>query len=303
MTTTFQSMDHSSAMKKTRQQLQESELGITPVHIDMKKGSKPIQHVRKLVMPTKDTSPHLESSLSELRKKHAQDMSSIRAESSTLKGSLFESRKETSSKLAHVDNQISDLKNKVDSLKKDNETLPSSLDLSSKFTPIHQEISKLQSQVKSIEQQLLSLKKETEMKSVSVKSVDPKEIRNIEERVLSVQKAQDSKYLEHDSQIKQLNTTVRDISSKLSYAQAAASTLPSVSKGDHVKSLHVGDQFNLPEQPVAVKEGGLHKIAPLSLTVNGAVLLHDIGYTTEKKGLVPLYYDPVTQRALIYHGK
>lgn len=70
-----------------------------------------------------------------------------------------------------------------------------------------------------------------------------------------------------------------------------------------VDTLHVGADFNLPEQPSTEKEGGVHKVAPLSFVVNGAVLLHDIGYTTDKNGLVPLYYDPITQRALIYQGK
>lgn len=291
---TFQSMDHSSAMKKTRQQLHESELGIAPVTLEIKKTSKPIQHTKRVIPQAKDTSILLETSLSDFRKKHTQDVSSLRSDISSIKSSFSESRRDLCGKLAYVDERFSDVKSKLEYFKKESEEVLSSLKqvssaTASKLDSLFQEISKLYHQLKNLESQFISFKKENE--SISSKMVDSK---SIEDRVLSAQK---SKYAEHDVQIKQLNAAVKDISSKLSYAEVAAKNT------DHVKSLHIGDKFNLPEQPAIVKEGGLHKVAPLSLAVNGAVLLHDIGYTTDKKGLVPLYYDPVTQRALIYHGK
>lgn len=100
------------------------------------------------------------------------------------------------------------------------------------------------------------------------------------------------KLKDSDTKVEQLSTHVDTLSSKI----------PST-YDKKVDTLHVGADFNLPEQPSTEKEGGVHKVAPLSFVVNGAVLLHDIGYTTDKKGLVPLYYDPITQRALIYQGK
>lgn len=72
---------------------------------------------------------------------------------------------------------------------------------------------------------------------------------------------------------------------------------------DGADYLHIGKAFNIPEQPYVVKEGGVHKVAPLALSINGALVLHDIGYTSEKKGLIPIYFDPITERLLIYNGK
>lgn len=66
--------------------------------------------------------------------------------------------------------------------------------------------------------------------------------------------------------------------------------------------LHVGKAFNAVEQTV-VSEGGLHKVAPVALSVNGAVILHDIGYSSNKKDLVPLYLDPYTNRVTTYRHK
>lgn len=75
-----------------------------------------------------------------------------------------------------------------------------------------------------------------------------------------------------------------------------------LSKKDR-ESLHVGPSFNMAEQPPVQEEGGVHKVSPIALSVNGAVILHDIGYTTDKKNLIPLYFDPITGRVIIYHGK
>lgn len=92
--------------------------------------------------------------------------------------------------------------------------------------------------------------------------------------------------------------TAIDVGGTVSPEENSSSTLEK-----RVDTLHVGADFNIPEQPSVEQEGGVHKVSPLAIVVNGGVLLHDIGYTTDKKGLVPLYYDPATQRALIYQGK
>lgn len=92
--------------------------------------------------------------------------------------------------------------------------------------------------------------------------------------------------------------TAIDVGGTVSPEENSSSTLEK-----RVDTLHVGADFNIPEQPSVEQEGGVHKVSPLAIVVNGGVLLHDIGYTTDKKGLVPLYYDPTTQRALIYQGK
>lgn len=287
---TYQSMDHSSSVKKTRQHLQDSEFGIGSVSVDVKKSHKKIQHAKKVsIQPVKESLSHVESMISDVRRKHAQELSTFQNNTSSLRNSLSESRKELLSKFSFVDDTIAVLKEKIESLIKDNEIL----------SELANEVSKIQSFLKKLEESILSLKKELD-------------VFNSKEKALTMKQS------EHDNQIRQLNVAMKDISTKLSYAQVAAKNVPKeIIKEvitvpappttpptiDHVKSLHIGEKFNLPEQPPVVKEGGIHKSAPLSLTVNGAVLLHDIGYTTDKKGLVPLYYDPITQRALIYQGK
>lgn len=67
-------------------------------------------------------------------------------------------------------------------------------------------------------------------------------------------------------------------------------------------TLHVGKAFN-PVHQTVVEEGGLHKVAPVALTVSGAVILHDLGYSSSKKDLVPLYLDPYTNRVTTYRHK
>ena len=272
---TYQSMDHSSSLKKTRQHLQDSELGIASVLVDVK-NSKQVQQAKKIIQPAKEALSHVENMLLDVRKRHTQEVSTFRNETSTLKSMFFESRKDLLNKFSLVDNTITDLKEKIESLIRDSRILS---DLSN-------EVSKIQSFLKKLEETVSSTKKELDTFTTR-------------EKLLSVKQS------EHDDQIKQLHTSIKEVSSKLSYAQVAAKNVSKVANqvGTETKSLHVGEKFNLPEQPPTLKEGGIHKVAPLSLVVNGAVLLHDIGYTTDKKGLAPLYYDPVTQRALIYQGK
>lgn len=65
--------------------------------------------------------------------------------------------------------------------------------------------------------------------------------------------------------------------------------------------LQVGESFNLPDQPIVSGDQGVYKDAPLALTVCGAAVLHNIGYT-DKKGH-QLILDPDTHRILVYNGK
>lgn len=65
--------------------------------------------------------------------------------------------------------------------------------------------------------------------------------------------------------------------------------------------LQLGESFNLPDQPVVSGDQGVYKDAPLALTVCGAAVLHNIGYT-DKKGH-QLILDPDTHRILVYKGK
>jgi len=89
----------------------------------------------------------------------------------------------------------------------------------------------------------------------------------------------------------------------LQLAQSAVSKAQNIESKAEVKTMQLGPKFNLPQQPEVVLEGGVHKVAPLALTVNGGVVLHDIGYTTDKAGLVPVLLDPVTGRLVQYRGK
>lgn len=66
------------------------------------------------------------------------------------------------------------------------------------------------------------------------------------------------------------------------------------------KSLHIGEACNFPEQPTVIKEGGAYKTPPLALSVNGAVAVHNIGYTSERKNLAPVHYDASSERLVVY---
>lgn len=65
--------------------------------------------------------------------------------------------------------------------------------------------------------------------------------------------------------------------------------------------LHVGEPFNLPEQPTVKQVAGVYASAPLAMAINGGLLLHDIGYTNQKGHSLTL--NPVTRRLEVYTGK
>lgn len=67
------------------------------------------------------------------------------------------------------------------------------------------------------------------------------------------------------------------------------------------RSTHFGEPVSLPEQPKPQSEGGVWKSAPLSMSVNGGVVLHNIGFTKEK-GL-DLTLCPKTHRLLVHQSK
>lgn len=277
MSTTFQSMDHSSSLKKTRQQLEESRLGVTHVPVDTKRNSKPVQQVKRVVpklVPTDD------SSLSELKKKHQSDISNLKQEILSLKNQLSESKKENHVKLSLLEGNV--LKSSDQLKQQDAERITSLEDFFS------DELSKVLGLVSDLQEQFGSL--------VDISSVD-----KLEAKVQSYE----AKITNQDKQLKELQLAVSESRSAIKELQSSFSNLAksTSSSQSNTKTLHIGERFNLPEQPTVQKEGGLHKVAPLALSVNGGVVLHDIGYTTDKKGLEYLMFDPVSERLLFYKGK
>lgn len=275
MTTASQSVDYSSSTKKIRQQLMASELGISSVPFEQKRSSRPVQQTKKSSpVPVKATS--VDPSINDIRRRHAEEVSSLRSEALSMRSSISESRKDLHGRFSLVDQNIDSLKKRLDTIQIESKSAPVDKTVSTQLSQLYTYIKNLESQIKSAP---------VHEKTVIVK-----------EPVQQVQRSPDV-----DVQIKQLNAAVKDMAMKLNALTQKEPVVQVIS--DQTEHLHVGKRFNLPEQPEIEREGGIHKVAPLALTINGAVILHDIGYTTDKKGLVPLYYDPVSQRALIYHGK
>jgi len=291
--TTFQSMNHSSSLKKTRQQLHESELGVGAIPFDLKKSVKPIKKQQQTSPPVKTTCSSLKP-IDDLKRKHKNDISDLRQEISSVKGLLSDAKKEShlkisslSERLLRVSHESNNLKDeKIEALNTDSSRH------AEKVESLQQELHSVQSSMKGLEKQLLAAEKESATHANTVTS-----------KALQATHSYENKINNQDRQIRDLQAAVKQLTHMIS-AQSNVSTPIEVTKvGSTVQTLHIGNSFNLPEQPSVEKEGGIHKVAPLSLTVNGAVLFHDIGYTTDKKGLVPLFYDPVTNRVLFYQGK
>lgn len=314
MTASFQSMDHSSSIKKIRQQLNTSELGIATVPIELKRNPRVTHPARKTARPQSvpsEVKPPCTSLqiISDFKKKHKDEIGTLKQEITTLKSQLTDAKKDLHSKVSKVSDDVSKVQSETLSAKEQSTKVLSKhrhlhdkheLNVS-KVEDISKELSDTKSALKRVEQQLVLSKKESMVNanSIAKKSTD----------------SYDNKIQDQGAQIRELQSAVRELSRQLSVntksvqvSQASISSLQSQeantqSLSSSVRSLHIGEDFNLPEQPDIIKEGGIHKVAPLSLTVNGAVLFHDIGYTTDKKGLIPLFYDPITNRVLLYQGK
>lgn len=110
--------------------------------------------------------------------------------------------------------------------------------------------------------------------------------RKNEDVITSIQHANNS-LADKQSQIDDLKNQLSNLSTSLS----------------SIQNLRIGDQTHLPRQPDPVSVGGVWKTAPLSLAVNGGVVLHDIGYASSSKNTLPLVWDPTTSRLLINTGK
>lgn len=300
MTTSFQSMDHSSSLKKTKQQLQESKLGITSIPLELKKSFKPSKQVKKVVQEAiKPATDSITQSVKELKKKHKGDIAGLEKEIESLRSTISDIKKDAKLKVSKLEDELLKVNTNLNTSKKEDEKK-----LTSVSDKLSTEVNKANTSVKTLEQQVVALKKEVTVQNNA--AIQAKSITN--DSLDKLRTMYDAKLNDQDKVIKDLQATLRELtkmvtSNTIRALEASRATEATEAVSSNVKTLHVGDEFNLPEQPDVVKEGGIHKVAPLSLTVNGAVLFHDIGYTTDKKGLVPLFYDPVTNRVLFYKGK
>lgn len=114
-----------------------------------------------------------------------------------------------------------------------------------------------------------------------------------------------------DRKVKALESKLQDLSLSIQSSETKLATeMAKVMKRDETESLlqrmekptrlHVGAPCNLPEQPEPVQEGGAYKVPPLALSVNGSIAAHNIGYTSDRKNLIPLYYDAATERLVAF---
>lgn len=238
MATSYQSTDHSSSHKKLKQLLKDTNLGISNVSPELKKGAKSMQqHSQNTI---KQVNGILSSSINGIKKKQEDDITSLHAENSTLKSIIDSHKRDSTTKMKSVECQITAHNEKLDAM-----------------------ISLLNNQISGLREQI---------------------IREVFHMI--------------DQRMNTYDKKLDNVSSL-----SASQSMPLLNESSKIKTLYIGNDYNMPKQPAVSIEGGIHKSAPLALSVNGAVVLHDIGYTTDKKDLIPLYYDPVTNRVLIYQGK
>lgn len=106
------------------------------------------------------------------------------------------------------------------------------------------------------------------------------------------------------NEIAQTKKSIGDLHSLIEANKNVASNILSIggTNGNvQQEYAHFGAPFNLPEQPVPVKEAGVWKDAPLALSVNGGVGLFNIGHSDKKGRQVMI--DPSTHRLYVYSGK
>lgn len=104
----------------------------------------------------------------------------------------------------------------------------------------------------------------------------------------------ENKIKQHESISAKLDNDLREMTVKLDSYEKRFKNLEK-------DTLHVGKESFIPPQPTPKQESGVYKDAPLSLSVNGGLVLHNIGYTN-KKGY-DLTMDKDTGRVMLYHGK
>lgn len=283
MTTSFQSMDHTSYLKKTSHKLQQTGLGTNIIVPEVKKSSKPVQKV-------------------EVEKTHQhEELASLRQEIASLSASLAEVRREKYEQHS-LSSSVRSLEQQLSSLQKNFSQQISQVESSLKKSLPVQKTSESDGQIRDLQNSVKNLQLLIDTIHATIKGILQVVSNNsFEAAKVAAKKSSGSEVLRVPTPVvAQASAPVPIVRKVVSAPPVVAQA--SLSVGEH-RTLHVGQPFNMPEQPAVVREGGLHKDAPLALSVNGAVLFHDIGYTTDKKGLDPLFYDPVTNRVLFYKGK
>lgn len=285
--------DHSSSLKKVRSLLRDSEFGITNINPDIKKGTKRVTRAIQPVVKAVVTESNDSSDIRELKKKHKMDISTLEKDISSLQLNIQEIKREMKNEQKELNEEITQLKSSDTTLAAEMQVRIQSL--SEKYSS---EISKMKYSISSLSQQMQEIKKEIPER------VDIDSLRSEFSSMHTSEIERQRREIEEQKRmINDLSSSMRELNKIVSKNAMNTASIAGEVVNSTMKSLHIGDKFNLPEQPQVQREGGIHKNAPLALTVNGAVLFHDIGYTTDKKSLVPLYYDPITNRVLFYKGK
>jgi hypothetical protein len=194
-----------------------------------------------------------------------------------------------------LSSSINDVKKKqnddISSVLAETNTLKSLIDINKKESA---------NKLKSVESQISTHKEKID----SLHSVVHTQMANIREQIMrEIVNVMDQRLGTYDRRINSVAIQQQQMMSNANKVVEVQAPPSNVLDTKSVTTLHIGSEFNMPKQPDVLKEGGIHKSAPLALSVNGAVVFHDIGYTLDKKNLIPLYYDPETNRVLLYHGK
>lgn len=161
----------------------------------------------------------------------------------------------------------------------------------------------LESAIKSTELKVQGLDSKFLNMDAVVKTLDKKLSDLASKLTEGITKAELGFKQQNDLLSKQLETSKMQIGQLVHLVNTQKEALKKLEANVYTKDklLQLGESFNIPNQPVVSSDQGVYKDAPLALTVCGAAVLHNIGYT-DKKGH-QLTLDPDTHRVLVYTGK
>jgi hypothetical protein len=209
----------------------------------------------------------------------------------------------TNSKIDALEKKTMDissgLSSRLEEMKKMDERITSSI------SRAESDNQSLRAQLQLKEEQLKSLRAELEEKQRSIDILHDHtastsvSVLSLVEEINDTKIDLHAKVEEKEKDISSLNDRVDGIDHCVSLIKSRTDELEKKGEKSNPETLMIGKDVNLPRQPESISEMGVWKTAPLTLSVNGGIVFHDIGYTTNGQGTFPLVWDPSTSRVLV----
>lgn len=169
----------------------------------------------------------------------------------------------------------------VDNLKK---ALSELLDVNNAMKAAKDEVENVKNMVKGLGDRFESLQYSKEIDSLR-KDLEAAKIK----KPPIIQKINGKNY---EPEIEDLKSRIVSLSNALSDNKLALSSneralgalLTKHEERKHIagKYVNIGPEFNLPELPQVIEKAGIYQEAPVSLSVNGGIVLHNIGYKDKR---------------------